>query len=261
MILIRRSHFLLPAIFLILILGACEKAHHQPARRATKNPTENNDKDPSNKIPELSCEQQWQSFTTPQLKGRKTVHQILSTSKTSEHTTIIDRSILQKIISENNGETLSWNQEEKILDPGTGSIISQRTINKNNFIDLCTQGINLIHGDRPSRYSKKTEQTVKISFKDQELDVIYERYNLSPTESASQQETLELWLGHTAPYKGLVFKSKHTFFRTQPKLSENTIEKELIELIDPPQTPFSNDPIPAPNTQPIIEESLLLTEE
>ncbi len=225
------------SLILLMSSGGCQKVHKTPGRSVRPGDTDKPSQlpKPGDKIPTLNCELQWGEFLLLQPQGRQTTYQEFQSSQISGETFVVSQSIVSKNILENTAEKITWKKEINVLAPDFGRTETQSSMLKTKFIELCGKGINLTYSDRPTGYRPTSKEDIKFKFKDEDYDVVHEKYVFSKSKLPSDKDEMELWIGTKAPYSGLLFKMQRKFIKTSPFVSENLVSKELQEYTEQEQ--------------------------
>lgn len=232
MIILRNYLFLLSATLLIGIqLISCGSPERSPINKIKPGDKTNKNSDNTEK-PTQACAEDWVQFLAPQPSGRQTTYQEIQKLTINGIDTIIAQSITHKTITESTPEKISWSKEIDDLRPRIGQTLTQATMFKTVFIDLCTKGVSLTYSDRPITYKPVIREEVRFIIKAQEFEVLHEKYIFSKGKQASEKDELDLWIGSKAPYVGLMFKSQRKYIRMAKELSLITDEKELQDIKD-----------------------------
>lgn len=209
-------------------------ADHVKTKPSRKTAVIDSTGDRNNKIDEkdlpITCEVRWQEFSQLMPQGRFTKYEEIQTSTIKGSTITLVQSITEKKITKNTPEQISWTLEVDNLAPDVGHNSTQTSLTKLNFIERCSQGITQIYSDRPAGIKAKTKEEVTYTFEENEIVVWHEVYNLAKGKNPSDKDEVELWVGKSEPYAGLVFKRQRRFFRVNPTVSENIVLKQLKEV-------------------------------
>lgn len=228
---LNRSFIIITLLSLFLLQMACSKSTIAPARKTphkTK-PDPNDPVDPNK--PTITCEKKWEELIALSPKGLETTHQESQTMKIKDETTVLSQSIIEKVITENNGTLLEWRKDINILAPEEGKSSSNYSIKKETYLNLCSKNINLHYIERPTALKPTEKKSAIYTRGEIGYEVDDELYDLSGSNDPVDKDHLELWIGSKEPYKGVLFKSKRDYFKSvSSQLATITIAKELINL-------------------------------
>lgn len=216
-------------LFLIFNLVSCdEKSLNHKSGIAPGN--KNKDEDQTdNKTEPLNCDQQWLLYLKLNPKGRNFVYQETHSVMINKVPQILSQNISQYNILKNESDLVSWKKIVKLILPEKGESHADLSLEKSDFKNLCSKGVNFKLSDRPKGLSPQSKKDEVFTIEGIQYSVSNEIYRYKRESSGVVGlEQFEVWIGNKDPYEGVLFRSLRKYYGNETGvLLEHTIEKEL----------------------------------
>lgn len=249
----------------LIVLSSCDKPKVPVSRKASVGDGDGKGRDPNEKPDESSCEQKWLEYLKLHPKGRETIYQethaislskesiqdfkknnpkdlkyfqFISDEKVSPYEafgapSIISQNVIQLTINEVLPEEISWTKVEKKILPEKGTILSELSMKKSTFVDLCLKGFQLNYSERPLSPKPSSVKKVEFIITGEKFNALQEKYIYSKESKSQFRDEMDLWIGSADPYDGVLFKSeRHFYTRNAQGIIEHWITKELGGIKD-----------------------------